>query len=256
MIKQIGLGILGLISFVLLIGSCTTIDEGYRGITKRFGQVVGEPLKPGLHFINPITSSVTDMEVREQKVEGVAQCYTRDTQTAVIKYSVTFYADPARVLKTYTQYGEEWTEKAVLPSVEARIKDAIGQYVADQIIENQAKASQSAFDNLKTTLEERGVVLGSLNFVNVDFSDDYEKAVEKKVVAIQSAQEAQNRTVQIKEEAAQKVMSATAEAESMKIRSQALSQNKSLVEYEAVQKWDGKLPQYMLGGSTPFINIK
>ena len=48
---------------------------------------------------------------------------------------------------------------------------------------------------------------------------------------------------------------AQAEAKSMAIRAQALSQNKSLVQYEAVQKWDGKLPQYMLGNSVPFINV-
>lgn len=47
------------------------------------------------------------------------------------------------------------------------------------------------------------------------------------------------------------------EAESMKIKSQALSENKQLIGYEAVKKWDGKLPQYM-GGETPipFINIQ
>lgn len=28
-----------------------------------------------------------------------------------------------------------------------------------------------------------------------------------------------------------------------------------LVEYEAVQKWNGVLPQYMMGGTTPFVNI-
>ena len=41
----------------------------------------------------------------------------------------------------------------------------------------------------------------------------------------------------------------------MKIRATALSQNKALVEYEAVKKWDGKLPEYMLGNSVPFINV-
>ena len=40
-----------------------------------------------------------------------------------------------------------------------------------------------------------------------------------------------------------------------KIRAQALSENKSLVEWEAVQKWNGILPTYMLGGTTPFINV-
>ncbi len=246
-----------LLGLLLLTSACgfTTVDEGYRGITSRFGKVIDEPLPPGLHFYNPFTTSVQEFEVREQKVEGVAQCYTRDTQTAVIKYAVTFYASPEAVLKTYIQYGTQWKEKAVIPSVEARIKDAIGQYVADEIIENQARASQSAFDNLNSTLAERGVTLGSLNFVNVDFSDEYENAVEQKVVAIQSAQEAKNKTVQIKEEAEQRILSAKAEAESMRIRSVALSQNKGLVEYEAVQKWDGKLPEYMMGQSTPFINL-
>ena len=41
----------------------------------------------------------------------------------------------------------------------------------------------------------------------------------------------------------------------MSIRAHALTQNKALVEYEAVQKWDGKLPEYMMGGAMPFINL-
>ena len=71
----------------------------------------------------------------------------------------------------------------------------------------------------------------------------------------QEALKAKNKTVQVQEEAKQKVIAAEAEARSMAIRAQALSQNKSLVQYEAVQKWDGKMPQYMLGNSVPFINV-
>ena len=41
----------------------------------------------------------------------------------------------------------------------------------------------------------------------------------------------------------------------MRIRSQALSQNQNLVAYEAVQKWDGKLPVNMYGSAPlPFID--
>lgn len=35
-----------------------------------------------------------------------------------------------------------------------------------------------------------------------------------------------------------------------------LESNPKLVNYEAVQKWDGKMPQYMLGNSVPFIDLK
>ena len=77
----------------------------------------------------------------------------------------------------------------------------------------------------------------------------------QKVTAEQEALKAKNKTVQVEEEAKQKLISAEAEAKSMRIRATALTQNKALVEYEAVQKWDGKLPEYMMGGSIPFINM-
>ncbi|MDR0715579.1 MAG: hypothetical protein LBF25_02290 [Puniceicoccales bacterium] len=48
---------------------------------------------------------------------------------------------------------------------------------------------------------------------------------------------------------------AEAEAKSMVIRANALSQNKALVDYEAVQKWNGKLPKYMMGNTLHFINL-
>jgi hypothetical protein len=41
----------------------------------------------------------------------------------------------------------------------------------------------------------------------------------------------------------------------MTIRSQALAQNRGLVEYEAVQKWNGILPVYMMGDAVPFLNL-
>ena len=59
----------------------------------------------------------------------------------------------------------------------------------------------------------------------------------------------------IEEEAKQKVLTAQAEAESMRIRSQAISQNQNLIQYEAVQRWDGKLPVNIYGSAPiPFIN--
>ena len=66
---------------------------------------------------------------------------------------------------------------------------------------------------------------------------------------------AENKTKRVQEEARQKVIAAEAEAKAMQIRAEALAQNKNLTEYEAVQKWDGKLPQYMMGNTVPFINM-
>ena len=109
---------------------------------------------------------------------------------------------------------------------------------------------------LKNKISKKYIQNISFQITNLDYSDNFEAAIENKVIAEQKAQEAVNNTKRIQEEANQKVISAKADAEAMGIKAQALEKNQKLVDYEAVQKWDGKLPTYMLGNSTPFINVK
>ena len=108
---------------------------------------------------------------------------------------------------------------------------------------------------LQTQLEPRYINVTGFQITDINYSGGFERAIESKVTAEQEALKAKNRTVQIQEEAKQKIISAEAEAKSMAIRANALTQNKALVEYEAVQKWDGHLPQYMMGNTVPFMNI-
>ena len=92
--------------------------------------------------------------------------------------------------------------------------------------------------------------------MNIDFDDQFETAIKEKQVAEQNALKAKNVTVQIEEQAKQTRIKAEAEAEAMRIKATALERNQKLVEYEAVQKWNGELPQYMGSGAVPFLNLK
>lgn len=245
-----------LIAQLLTACGCQTIDTGYRGIEKKFGKIQGEPLGEGLHWYNPFTSEIVEIKVQEEKWEEKTPCFTKDTQQVQVAFAVTYYPDPAKIGELYRQYGEKWNDKIVAPIVLQSIKDTVGQYVADDLVSKREIARNAAFEEVKTSLQDKSVLVTSLSLTNLDFDDAYEHAVEAKVVAVQKAAESKNKTVEIEEQAKQKVIAAEAEAKSMQIRSQALSQNKSLVEYEAVQKWDGKLPQYMLsGGTMPFLNL-
>lgn len=248
----------GLVLVAQLVSGCgcEVVDTGYRGLKTEFGKVEGDPLSEGLYWYNPFTASIVELSVREERLEDKTPCYTRDTQRVDVAYSLTYAPNPAKIGELYTSLGHNWSEKIVLPIVLQSIKDVVGQYVADDLVAKREEARAAAFDHLRALLAARDVAVTQLAFTNLDFDDKYEQAVEAKVVATQKAAEAKNKTVEIEEQAKQQVIAAKAEAESMSIRSQALSQNKSLVEYEAVQKWDGKLPQYMLGGGAlPFVNL-
>ena len=247
--------------FVLLIAltSCgfKVVDTGHRGVETKFGKIVGEALEEGLHLYNPFTSKIVELDVREQKLEGQTQCFTRDTQTVTIKFALTYYPKKENIHKLFQQFGVEFAQRIINQVVLGSIKDSVGQYIADELVQSREKVKASAQKEMTDTLSTRDIVVTRLDFVDLDFDDAYEKAVEAKVVAIQKAAEAKNKTVEVEENAKQTILSAKAEAESMRIKSQALAQNKGLVNFEAVRKWDGKLPVNMYGSAPiPFLNLK
>lgn len=233
------------------------VNEGYRGVYKYNGAVMGEPLPPGLHFYNPVFAGIDEFDVMERKQEGKTQAFTADTQNVELTYAVTYYPEQKAVNQIYSQFGWEWETKLVPNAVLGAIKDVIGQYTADALVSKREKATRDAEAEIKNTLAERKIVVTRLDITNLDFDDAYEKAVEAKVTAVQNAIAEKNKTVQIQEKANQTVATAKADAEAMRIKSQALAQNKGLVQFEAVQKWNGVLPQIILGGqSMPILDLK
>jgi len=250
------------LSFLMLfLTACgfEVVDTGHRGIEINFGKIVGEPLPEGLYFYNPFTSHIIEYSVREEKWTNSTSIFTKDTQQVQVEFSVIFHVDAKQVGVLFRDVGafDALGKNIIQPIVLGSIKDSIGEVIADELVQKRELVTKKALTEVKENLQARGVIVTDLQFTNLDFDDAYERAVEEKVVAIQNAQKAKNKTVEVEEVAKQTLTSAKANAEAMRIKSQALSQNKGLVEFEAVQKWDGKLPQYMFGsGTTPFIDMR
>jgi regulator of protease activity HflC (stomatin/prohibitin superfamily) len=246
---------LALVTTLVSCSGVTSVDTGYRGIKTSFGKVVDGPMTEGIYFYNPFVYDIVQLDTRTQIMNGNTTAYTKDVQQTQLVYVLNYSLRPDAVVPTFQTIGHDWATKIVTPVVEANIKEVLGQFEAVDLITNREKAKLAIVVQIKGELEARGVQVINFELSNIDFADEFEKAVEAKVTAVQRAAEAKNKTVQVQEEANQKIISAKAEAESMTIRSQALSQNRGLVEYEAVQKWDGKLPVYMMGGTVPFMNL-
>lgn len=244
-------------AWMLQACGCEVVETGERGIKKHLGAVVGEPLPEGLQFHTPFTESIVTLSVREDKLEGTTSIYTADKQVVTVSYQVSYFPRPEKIGSIYKQFGEDWVKVMKLEApILSSMKAIFGKYTADDLITARGKIGEEVAAAVRAELATRDVVATRFDITNMDFDDAYEAAVRNKVVAIQNAEGAKNKTVEIEENAKQTLIAAKAEAESMQIRAQALSQNKGLVEYTAVEKWDGKLPQYMMGGqSMPFINL-
>lgn len=244
-----------LVCFLVMCNPFVMVGPGERGIKIRLGEVEPQCYGEGLHLIFPFIQKFRTMDVRTQKNTLATAVYTKDIQQARITYVLNYNLQPENAHKMFREVGMNYLDTVVTPVVEGTIKDVIGKWNAQDLVANREKATQEILIKLQNHLTPKYVNVTDFQMTAIAYSGVFEKAIESKVTAEQEALRAKNKTVQIQEEAKQKLISAEAEAKSMSIRAHALTQNKALVEYEAVQKWDGKLPEYMMGNTIPFMNI-
>ena len=244
-----------LILFIIFCNPLTIVGVGERGVKVTLGKVSPQSFPEGVHLVMPFISKIKVMNVKTQKLSTPTEVYTKDIQQARISYVVNYNLMPQHVHEMYRQVGMNYVDTILMPAIEGNIKDVIGKWNAQDLVANRAAAASDILNKLQTQLASKYINVTSFQIIDINYSEVFERAIESKVTAEQEALKAKNKTVQVEEEAKQKLISAEAEAKSMKIRATALTQNKALVEYEAVQKWDGKLPEYMMGNSIPFVNI-
>jgi len=265
----LGLGLLGgLVIAYVVFGSWYQVDQGERAVVLRFGELVGES-GPGLHFKLPWVDAVRRITVQNQnKQYRNLEAYSRDQQPANITVSVTYVvSDPSAV---YTQYGD--LEGAVMrlidPRLTAGVKTIFGQYDAARAIQERA-ALNTDFDAAVTSAIDGGpITILTVQIENIDFSDAYEQSVEQRMLAqVEIQRREQNlRTTEVEAQIARTRaegeaeairLRGEAEAAAIRARADALRANADLVQLQAVEKWDGKLPTTMVPNSAmPFINVQ
>jgi regulator of protease activity HflC (stomatin/prohibitin superfamily) len=266
-VLRVVIGAIVVIGMVMLVScSMTTVDTGHRGVKVRFGEVIGEGLSEGLYFVNPLTTDIRNIDTRVQSWNANTQAYTRDVQQATLQFVLNYRLDPTKAHVVFQQVGADWAAKLIGQVVLEEMKREVGQHEAVDLISQRDTAARTIETNVTALLARRNVIVTGFQLTNIDYTNEFEHAVEAKVIAQQNAIEEQNRTVQVREKANQQIetakgnaestiLNAKAEAESIEIRARALERNAKLVEWEAVQKWNGTLPQYMMGNTVPFINV-
>ncbi len=239
-----------------IVAGCSQINPGEAGFETQWGKIEStEILREGLHWYAPIGGDIVIYDCKNQNARFKTEQYTKDIQQADTEISVTFYLDPKSIIEIHKTTGQDYANKLIYPAVIGCAKDVFGKWNATDVIAKREEATEFVSKALKDKLLPYGIHITMVEILDISFKNKFEDAVEAKQIAEQEANRAKNLTVKIKEEAQQKIIAAEADAKAMAVRAKALEQNKSLVEYEAVMKWDGKLPQYMMGNTVPFINL-
>jgi prohibitin 2 len=244
---------LALAAASLSLGACTQVDTGHRGVETHFGKVVSGSLPEGLYWYMPFFgTSYEQMDVRQQKWGANTETYTKDVQKADISFVMNYHLNPTKAHVMFSRVGQEWTDNIIPQMTSQAIKNEFGRWDAVKVVENRGAVASNIEASLRAKLAKQDVVLDSFDLVNVKYTGDFEQAVEAKQVAIQNATKEVNNTQAVIERGKQAVFTAEANAKALKATSDALEANPKLIEYEAIKKWDGTVPQTMVGGSAPY----
>lgn len=244
-----------------IVNPFVLIGAGKRGIVMNFGAVQDSILGEGIHFRIPIVQKVAKMDIQTQKLEVKALAYSKDIQTVESQLALNYHLKADEVNKLWQEVGDDYESRLIDPSIQESVKAATARFTAQELIEQRARVK----DEIKTELFNRlgkYFVVDEFSIIDFSFSDEYEKAVEAKQVAQQSALKAENDLQRIKTEAEQRIAQAKAEAEAIKVQSEAANNDKYInlkaleVQKAAVEKWNGVLPSQMIpNASLPFINL-
>lgn len=254
-IKLAGLGFIALLALGLVLGSFYTVDSGERAIVTRFGTVESVEAD-GLHLKVPYLTSVTKVDIRTQKAHSPANASTNDLQNTATQVSLNYHLDGSKLADTYTRIGLEIEEKVIDPRIQETVKAVVAQFTAEELIKQRETVKDQIVTELRAGLARYNVVLEDVQITDFQFSKAFDDAIEAKQTAEQKALQAKNDLDRIKVEAQQKIATAQAEAEAIRIQTAAIKEQggAAYVQLKAIDKWDGALPQ-VAGGNTPFINL-
>lgn len=232
-----------LIFAIIIMASAGTyvVQPGFRGVEVTMGQVSSAFKPEGFGFKSPFVTHIIPISIRQQTAEDEAECYSSDLQQVKVDLRVLYRIPEGSVVKLYQQYYGEPFDSLIAPRVQEALKEVASLQSAEQIVKTREQIKARA---LELTRKKVGtlLVIDDIVIQNISLTKQLESAIEAKMVQEQEAQKAQYIQQRAQIDADTAVIQAKGEAESIRIRGEALKADPAVVDLRIVDKWDGVAP--------------
>ena len=241
---------IAIFAIVVLANTVLVVDAGYMAVI--FNQLTGglssrdqgtHILVPGLQKPTLYDARVQTFTMSESYGEGEAkgdealEGLTKDGQVVKLDVSVRFHIDKPRLAELHQTVGIGYVDKVVRPHVRNVIRLAVSAYpVTEVYTEKRIEIQNTSMRELEPRLKTNFLVLDEVLIRRVTFSVEFQKAIEQKQIAQQEAQRMQYVLERERQEKDRKIIEAQGEAESIRLKGEALASNPALIQYEYVQK--------------------
>ena len=229
------------ISIIIGFSSFKIIPPGNRGVLVTLGKVSPQEKPEGAVFILPFIQQLTIIPVTQTTTTGTANSFSSDLQTLKIDFACLYRIPATKVVTIYQQYRGNFYDSFIEPRIQESIKQITSSFRAEDLVKHRDKVKNQVLESLRNSLKDMVEII-DIPLTNVDLSEQLQHAIEQKVVREQEAFAKQFELEKAKKDAEIAIVQAEAEAQSVKIKGEALKSAPEIVQLELVKKWDGKSP--------------
>ncbi len=255
----LGIGVIGIAVFLVLIiailGSFTQVGVGEVGIVKHFGAIDPDHpdvFDPGIHAKVPFRDDVVIFDTRIQKEQVQASAASKDGVTITSTIAVNFHIDASKAPLILQNLGPNYKDRIIDQQIQQAFKDVTGQYAGLELIQKREEVANKAKETLKAKLLPYFIIVDEFTIPNYEFPKEFNDAILATQVANQQNLQAKQLQEKARTEAETALIVAQGLANAQK--AQATTLTPEYLQLQAINKWNGQLPQYLTpGAAIPFI---
>ncbi len=243
---------------VLSFMSVKVISQGHAGVVySRSDGIQEETLGQGWRIVSPL-HRVTEYPISTETVKvSEFSVQTKDGKPLTIELSYDYMNELEKLPYIYNKFKGQKSEVIQDGWLQTRIKKSalvvFSDYTVLDVFQNQGEINASIEKNFRESVEDHGFVVDSVTLGAPDPDEKTAESIQEVVNAQQELEKSEIKLKQAKIDAQTKIEDAEGEAEANKVVNKSL--NDKLIQYNAIQKWNGELPA-VTGESIPMIQIE
>jgi regulator of protease activity HflC (stomatin/prohibitin superfamily) len=271
---------------LLVLAACSKVPAGNVGVkVDMYGSSKGvqtQELQPGRYWIGwnqelflfpTFTQTYTwTKAVDENSPNDESITFGTDEGMSVnADVGITYHVDPDKVSVLFQKY-RKGIDEITDTYLRNMVRDSLVNEASKLPIETvygvgKADLIKKVQDDVTQQVSAYGIVIEKVYWIGeLRLPESVVNSINAKIQATQNAQKAENEVALAKAEA-QKVEAAaegnaqatltqaTADAKAIQMKGDAIRSNPEVIQLNAIDKWDGKLPTYSGSGATPFLNV-
>jgi len=268
--------ILALSAIALTLSACSKVPAGYRGvIVNLYGSdkgVAEQSVGVGRYYTgwnSELYLFPTFLQNYSWKDEQAITMQTSEGLSIRTDAGITYSIQPDNVVKVFQKYrlGIDEITNTFLHNM---VRDAMNEVASTMTVEQIYGAQKEAFiskvnEIVKKQAADTGIEVDKIYLVgSFDLPATVVNSINSKIQASQNAMKVENEVATARAEAQKTIVEAQARGQQILINAESQAKaNKILAEsltpefvnYQAILKWDGKLPTMTGSNAVPFVKV-